>query len=428
MADTPGEPPKATDPTAARPADAPAAAGRSSAVRPPVLDLKAKDARSEPGSKPAADKKPADKSDKPKPASPSASATPSAATPATKPDRSSATNTVLAAVAGGAIGLAAAYGMAWFGLWPTKPLPPIPADPRIAEMNSSLGELETVASTTQSELAALNQRLAALETAEPSPVAAAEPVDVAGLEADIAALAGRIDSLSAQPAAAGTDPEALASLEQQLQTLGGRLDEVAARLGTAEAELRTLDTAVAQANQTLSAQPDDIAAVLQLPLIVSGLETAFSMGRPYESELSALRAAAPDLSIPTPVADAAATGLARPDSIEAELRNAVPAMLAGRPGNPEAGWQEGALDWLSSAIALRPIGEVDGDSPDAVLSRLEAAIARRDFIAADQLMGELPEPMRTAAGDLPRRIAAQAEAARLLSTVRSGTSSTDAAS
>ncbi len=418
MADTPGDTPKPTDPKAAKPGDTPAAAGRSSAVKPPVLDLKAKDSKPEAGAKPAADKKPADK---PKPASTAPRTT-------TEPERSSGSGSaVLAAIGGGVIGLAAAYGLAWAGLWPTQPVPPAPEDPRLGQFSASLGELETVASTTQSELAALNQRLAALETAEPSPVAAAEPVDVAGLEADIAALAGRIDSLSQQPAPP-VDPEAVASLEEQLGALGGRLDEVAARLGTAEAELRTLDTAVAEANQTLSAQPEDIAAVLQLPLIVSGLETAFSMGRPYESELSALRAAMPELSIPAPVADAAATGLARPDTIETELRNAVPAMLAGRPGDADASWQDGALDWFSSAIALRPVGEVEGDSPEAVLSRLEAAVARRDFIAADELMSELPDSMRTAAGELPRRIAAQAEAARLLSTVRAGATKTDAAS
>ncbi len=421
MADTPGDTPKSPDPTAPKPGESPAAAGRSSAVKPPVLDLKAKgskDSKPEAATRPAADKKPADK---PKPAS----TTPKTAT---EPERSSGSGSaVLATLGGGVIGLAAAYGLAWFGLWPTQPVPPPPEDPRLAQFGASLGELETVASTTQSELAALNQRLAALETAEPSPVAAAEPVDVAGLEADIAALAGRVDTLSQQPAPAA-DPEALASLEEQLGALGGQLDEVAARLGTAEAELRTLDTAVTEANQTLSAQPEDIAAVLQLPLIVSGLETAFTMGRPYDTELSALRSAMPDLSIPAPVADAAATGLARPDTIEAELRNAVPAMLAGRPGDPDASWQNGALDWFSSAIALRPAGEVEGDSPDAVLSRLEAAVDRRDFVAADELMSQLPEPMRTAAGELPRRIAAQAEAARLLSTVRSGAANTDAAS
>ena len=417
MADTPGDTPKATDPKPATSGDNPAAAGRSGAVKPPVLDLKAKDSKPGAEAKPAADKKPADK---PKP-------TASIGKAAEPEPRSGGGSAVLAAIGGGVLGLAAAYGLAWAGLWPTQPLPPAPEDPRLGQYGASLGELETVASTTQSELAALNQRLAALETAEPSPVAAAEPVDVAGLEADIAALAGRIDSLSRQPAASA-DPEALAGLEEQLVALGGRLDEIAGRLGTAEAELRTLDTAVAAANQTLSAQPEDIAAVLQLPLIVSGLETAFTMGRPYETELSALRAAAPELSIPAPVADAAATGLARPDAIEAELRNAIPAMLANRPGNPDASWQDGALDWFSSAIALRPVGEVEGDAPEAVLSRLEAAVARRDFIAADQLMGELPDPMRAAAGDLPRRIAAQADAARLLSSVRSGATNADAAS
>ncbi|MFN4210833.1 MAG: COG4223 family protein, partial [Devosia sp.] len=320
------------------------------------------------------------------------------------------------------LGLAAAYGLAWFGLWPTAPAEAPPADPRLASFATAIPELETVTQTTQAELATLNQRIGALETAEPAAAATtAEPVDLSTIEADIAALTQRIDSVSAPPADTGVD-----ALRAELAALNARLAELAARLGTAEAGLRDLDTTVTETSATLASQPSDIGAVLQLPLILSGFETAFATGRPFETELSALRAAVPDAAIPTAIANNAATGLTRPDIIASRFAEVLPAMLAGRPVDATEQWQDGALDWFRSAIALRPTGEIEGDNPEAVMSRLEGAIARRDFTTAETLLASLPEPMLSAAGDVPALVASQAEAARFLDTLRASALSGEA--
>jgi len=55
-----------------------------------------------------------------------------------------------------------------------------------------------------------------------------------------------------------------------------------------------------------------------------------------------------------------------------------------------------------------------------VMSRLEGAIARRDFVAAETLLGALPAPMLAAGEDVPALVAGQAEAARFLETLRIG--------
>lgn len=375
-------------------------------VKPPVLDLKARETSAGPSaSKPAPEKEP---TPSPKPAAPQ---------PVVAPSRFA----LGAAVTGGVLGLAAAYGLAWFGLWPTTPAAPAPADPRLAQFATAIPELTTVTQTTQAELAALNQRLGALETTEPAAPATATsaPVDLSGVETDIAALSARIDRLSTAPVAT-TDTSAVDGLRAQLIALTTRLDEVAARLGTAEAGLRSLDTTMSATTATLAEQPSDIGAVLQLPLILSGLDTAFATGRPYATELAALRSALPSAAIPTTLANAATTGLARPDVIASRFASVLPAMLAGRPAKPDAQWQDGALDWFRSAIALRPTGEVEGDSPEAVMSRLEGAIARRDFLTAESLLAALPAPMLAAAEDVPALVTSQADAARFLDTVRAG--------
>lgn len=406
MADTKGNDPKPSE-------------SKSGAVKPPVLDLTARPAGSE---KPEAkETPPKETASRPK-TTESKPATPPAPAP------SNGGSALIAALGGGVIGLAAAYGLAWAGLWPMPPAAPQPADPRIAGFASAIPELETVTQTTQTELAALNQRIAALESAEPAaaPVSAA-PVDLTGLEGDVAALTARIDALAAAPAAAATaDTAAVDGLRGNLTALATRVDELAARVGTAESALRTLDTTVRQTTATLADQPSDIGAVLQLPLILSGFETAFATGRPYATELAALRAAVPNAAVPTTIANGAETGLARPDAIARRFADVLPDMLAARPTVSDGQWQDAALDWFRSAIALRPTGEIEGDDPQAVMSRLEAAIDRRDFTTAEGLIAKLPAPMVAAAGDVPGLIASQAEGVRFLDGLRASALSGEA--
>ncbi|UJW84259.1 hypothetical protein [Devosia sp. SL43] len=407
MADSKGNEPKPGD---SKPVDSKPEAVKSGAVKPPVLDLKARATGTDaPESTP-----------KPKPAE----------KPVEKPAASTAASAggfpLGATIAGGALGLAAAYGLAFFGLWPAAPSTPVVADPRLAQFATAIPELETVTQTTQSELATLTQRVGALETAPAPAATAAAPTatDLGPVEADISALSARLDVLGTGEA---TPDGGIETLRTDLAALGTRLDELAARVGTAEAGLRTLDTTVTQTTATLADQPSDIGAVLQLPLILSGFETAFATGRPYETELATLRAAVPGAVIPTDIANAAATGLVRPDAIARRFDEVLPAMLAGRPADPNAQWQDGALDWLAAAVALRPTGEIEGDTPEAVMSRLVGAVERRDFANAATLLASLPAPMQAAAEDVPALIKVQAEAATFLETLRNQALSGEAA-
>ena len=468
MADTKGNDPKAGP-------DKPAET-KSGAVKPPVIDLTARDSTAAGATSTTlgADKpnaKPATATDTPsagKGASKPASSVPPTTKPADKTSRDTQAKAGFpwgATLGGGVLGLAAAYGMAAAGLWPSTPAPAPAPDPRVAQFATAIPELETVTQTTQSELAALNQRIAALEEAEPpaplqpqeAPVAAPAPsVDLAPIQSEIAQLQSRIDALPDQTAPAGevetlrteiaglgtrlddlaarldalpdqaAPAGAVETLRSDIAGLATRFDELATRLDGTEQSLATLDTTVAQTSAALAEQPDDINAVLQLPLILSGLETAFGTGRPFQTELQALRGALPDIVPPTTIANAADEGLPRPDVIGRRFDEVLPAIIAAQPANHDAEWQQGALDWVSSAIALRPTGEMEGDTAQAITSRLEGAIARRDWTAANTLFAALPAPMQAAAGDVPAMVAAQADAEQFLQTVRLQTLSSEA--
>jgi hypothetical protein len=318
---------------------------------------------------------------------------------------------------GGLLGLGAAYGLAYAGLWPAAPVETVAADPRLAAYGRAIPELETVTQTTQAELATLNQRVATLERAPAADNAVAASTASADIAGDLAALSARVDSLAAAETPTA-DTTALDALRGDLATLGERIDELAARLGTAESGLRSLDSSVTETSAALAAQPSDIGAVLALPLILSGFETAFATGRPYETELAALRSAVPEAAIPTRIANQAMGGLTRPDEIARRFDAVLPAILAGRPANPDAAWQTGALDWFAGAIALRPTAEIEGDTPEAITSRLIGAVERREFASALALLESLPVPMQAAADDVPALLAEQAEAETFLQDLR----------
>lgn len=392
MAENPGTQTPPTDP---KPED------KTGPVRPPVLEGKA---RSTSGTTPA---EPPSAS-KPEPAKP---------TPPKKSDKSSPAKSSgapwLAGLLGGTLGLGAAYGLAWFGLWPAQPQTTPPADPRIAQFATAIPNLQTRSGSLQNELSTLATRLASLESEIAAMPAATPDSD---LSDQVAALAAQLEALATAPASAPdsttreSNATTLTVLETQLAQLQQDSADTAARLADTESRI---DALADQAEQVAASQG------ARLPFVFSALESAFAAGRPYDTELTTLRQAWPQAPVPQVLAANAPAGLPRPDDVARRFNAAIPEMLAGRPANADASWQDGAMDWVRGVIAMRPIGEIEGDSPEAQVARLEMAMTRRDFAAARDALAALPEPMRNAAGAVTADLALLAEAETFLTELRS---------
>lgn len=401
MADSTGKQPPETDP---KPAEKPAE--KSGALKPPVLEGTAKPAA---GSKPEAETNASTAARKPeKPAS--GSSAPRSTTPAE--ESGSGTGTAwLAGLLGGVLGLGAAYGLAWYGLWPAPQQAPAPADPRLSQLATAIPELETVTSTVQDELSTLTGRVSTLESSLADlPSGSIDTSNLASAD-ELAALAARLDEMSGQPAASPAAAESLAAIESELAALRASAAQTSTELAEARQEIASL-------TQSANDEAGNDLAIARLPLIFSALESAFEGGRPYETELAALRQAQPELVVPEAIAGPAATGLPRPEAVESRLDAALPGMLAGRPADSDASWQDAGVDWFRGLVAMRPTGVVEGNSPDAIVARLEAAVAARDFAAAAAELNALPAPMRAAAGEVADDIARLAAAENFLAQLR----------
>jgi len=449
---------------------------KSGPVKPPVIDLTARPAEAKP-EKPAATApettNPAETAPKPAaakparaagPASPGEPAKPAEAPPPTEtivPEAAKAAPgkpgpgpspsvpaprgnawgpAGLGAVAGAVVAVAVCYGLATTGYWPR------PADDagRLEALDSAVAQAQQAATANGTALTDLGHRIDGVESNLAAKTAAAAQslgqvqdglaklqaakppaADLAPIEAELKTLSGRVDAVAAgaSSADAGALAANLATVQQSLNDLSTRLsalDGRASATDTAMAGLKSqLDQAKAAIDQAAAApSPKAIASAMQLPLLLSALETDFAAGRPYAADLSALTAAEPEARVPASVSDAAANGLPAPEEIARQFEARMPDMLAALPGAADTSWQGQLTDWVKGALALRPAGEQQGEGPAAVLSRVEGAVGRHDFAAALKLFDALPQPARDAAGDVAAQMRALADAQDFVANLR----------
>ncbi len=350
---------------------------------------------------------------------------------------------VAGTVFGGILGLAGAYGLATLGYWPSGT-----DATRIAALSdevkslyvkkSELGAVvDRAVGDVTSELAALGDRVGTLEAnapADPTPALDALTPRVATLETGLAALGKKLDTA----VIGGGDPaaeEALGSLTSRLDGISTETDQLSAKLAALEAAktvapetvtaldtvLQTLERKVETLSsgvEALQSAPAPKPVDLRLPLALSGLSDALETGAGFSRELALIRAALPDLAIPDIVAAAAVSGLGNPSDLEARFTALLPGILAAKPADDRASWTDRLVDKFKALVALRPVAGSADTSPEALVSRIEAALGARDYAAAAKAFAALPQPMRQAAGGIDGTVDAFAAASDLVARAR----------
>lgn len=282
-------------------------------------------------------------------------------------------------------------------------------DATIAQLDTGLTETRTAIADVAADVAAL----------PPAP-------DLAPIDTQLRTLKAQIDAIAA--GASGADSsviaDSIAALETGIASLTARLDGV-------DSTVSALRIDIDSARQSLldhidATLPTEVGPALKLPLILSGLEGAFANGRPFAAELSTLSTIIPDLVVPANLTAAAPTGLVRPDTLTQRFQSVLPDMLAARDTSSDD-WAQSVVDWTKSMLALRPAEEMEGNAPEAIVSRLEGAMERRDYGAAIALLDGLPQPMRDKAALVSSDLRAHAAALQLVADLRARALATTAA-
>ncbi|NBE07273.1 COG4223 family protein [Paragemmobacter ruber] len=283
------------------------------------------------------------------------------------------------------------------------------------------GELAATVAAQAEEIAALRadlaarpapdpqiaERLAALEAA-PAPTAPVPPA----LEERLAAVEAALADLQSRPSAGGAPaPELVAELDAlkaQVATLsaGGSVPaDVIAAAEAAEARLQEAQASAA----ALAAEAEAAAATARRNAAIGRITAALDSGAPYASALAELGGDAPPV-----LADNAAVGL----PTVAELADSFPevaraALEDALRANMGESWTDRVSNFLRSQTGLRSLTPREGNDPDAILSRAEAALAQGRVADAIGELDAMPEAGKPALSDwlAQARLRAEAEAA-----------------
>lgn len=223
----------------------------------------------------------------------------------------------------------------------------------------------------------------------------------------LTALNRRGDDIAASVAQARERADAAVKAVAELRASVQDMTKTSAA-GISPAELDALQKRIAALEQSAKAARADIAKAssadipARLALSAALLREAVMSGAPFAAELAQAKALSASLGadekILAPLAPFAAAGLPAPQTLAAELRALLPAVLkiSGAQA-PKGGFLERLQANAGKLVHIRPVNAPPGDDPSAVLARLEIAAAKADIAAALGDLGKLGEATRAPA-------------------------------
>lgn len=284
--------------------------------------------------------------------------------------RKPATATLVAAgILGGLVALALAGSMQYAGYLP------------------SAGE-QTPATTAQGpDIAALTAEVDGLKQQLANIPATPAAGDTGALEARIAAL----ESSSANAGqTAAADPAVISALEQKIAALQTGLDEAKAAASGSESNAASLARRLDEAERKLNEPRDDVEVARAIAS--AALKATIDRGGPFLTELETLAGVVPDDPSIAALRPLAAAGVPSRAELLRQYPDAANAILeALHAPDPN----EGILDRLRgsamSLVKVRPVGNVAGESPDAIVARIEDKMRNGDLEGAALEWNSLPE-------------------------------------
>ena len=249
-----------------------------------------------------------------------------------------------------------------------------------------------------------------------------------GGSADVAALKAQVEKLAAAPAAPSIDPAVLTALGEAQKELAQKVDALAASgapaadpavLSALQNKIAALETALAKGATGTVADPaqaqtlmdltakvaaleakpagGDGSGAVALAIAASGLKAAIDRGGPFMSELETYATVAPSSPDVEALRTLAASGVpSRQDLINGFSEAANAMIAASRVPDPNASIWSRLGDSAKNLVKARPVGDIPGDSPEALVARMEVALGRGELDAVLAEAAKLPDAAKTA--------------------------------
>jgi len=311
-----------------------------------------------------------------------------------QPPREGSTSGLIAAgIVGGLIALICASALQYAGFLPGS---------RAAKDNSA-----DIAAL-NAEIDGLKQNIANLATAP-----AAKPDET--LAARVAALE---TSVANGTSAGGSGGATGAASDQKIASLTGEVEQLKADLSKATQSQATSDAEVSKrlddAEKKLSG-PSQESAVARA-IAAAALKAAIDRGGPFQPELDTFANVAPDDPAVADLKNFAQTGVpSRADLIRQVSDVATAIVATAQTDDPNQSWSNRLMAGAKSLVQVRPVGNVPGDSIDAIAARFEDKVRNGDLPGAVTEWNGLPDAAKSASAAFKQSLEARIRVEDLVS-------------
>lgn len=211
-----------------------------------------------------------------------------------------------------------------------------------------------------------------------------------GLNRQLASSTAAIDALKAS-APAGNSGAIGVEITERLAALESRIAEAGSNAAASDALTERL-----AALETKVDQPGREEAVAKA-LAASALKTAIDRGGPFTGELQIFSGIAGNDPVVQTLEKFAQVGVPSASDLVQKFSQTADAILnAAHETDQQAGVGSRLISSAMQMVKVRPVGDVEGDTPEAIVARVEDKLRKGDLKGASTEWDALPQPAKDA--------------------------------
>ncbi len=244
----------------------------------------------------------------------------------------------------------------------------------------------------------------------------AQNLRLAGLDQQIKDLSDSLDSLQlevSENTKASKIEEIVSNLREGVSSLEGRVQALDGLITTANKQMKTSRETLLKIDKRLLTieqedRSSDINHLAALSFAIEGLARKIETGGAFERELKVVNAAIPNNKKLDNLTQYAKTGIKTIAQVQNDFKPVLRDLLSVGDAQSTPGMVQKLVGSARSLIRIRRVGEVEGDSREALIARLEARVKAGDLpaalVAAKKLEGAAAKAAEVWVGEVEKRL------------------------